>query len=60
LFDRSSYPSYIQLTLWTSAPISHTCGPKLEVPTTYESYADVASEFKNILKDEQAWSFDII
>jgi hypothetical protein len=41
-------------------PISHTCGPTLEVPTTYESYADVASEFNNILKDEQAWSFDII
>ena len=41
-------------------PISHTCGPTLEVPTTYESYADVASEFNNVLKDEQAWSFDII
>ena len=41
-------------------PISHICGPTLEVPTTYASFADVASEFNNILKDEQAWSFDII
>ena len=31
----------------------------LEVPTTYESYAELSSEFKNILKEEQSWSFDI-
>ena len=32
----------------------------LEVPTTYESYTELSSEFTNILKEEQSWSFDII
>ncbi len=41
-------------------PIAHTCGPRLEIATTYESFGDLASEFNNIMKDEQAWSFDIV
>lgn len=41
-------------------PIAHTCGPCLEIPTTYESYGDLASEFNNLLKEGQSWSFDIV
>lgn len=40
--------------------IAHTCAPSLEISTTYESFGDLASEFNNILKDDQAWSFDIV
>lgn len=40
-------------------PVVHTCGPLLELPTTYESYTDMAEEFANIMREEQAWSFDI-
>ena len=41
-------------------PIAHTCGPTLEVPTTYESFGELAAEFNNLMRDEQAWSFDIV
>ena len=41
-------------------PVVHTCGPVLELPTTYESYMDLAEEFTNVMRDEQAWSFDIV
>jgi hypothetical protein len=40
--------------------IAYTCAPSLEISRTYESFADLASEFNNILKDDQAWSFDIV
>ena len=41
-------------------PVVHTCGPMLELPTTYDSYTDLAEEFTNIMRSEQAWSFDIV
>ena len=41
-------------------PVVHTCGPMLELPTTYESYTELAEEFSNIMRSEQAWSFDIV
>lgn len=41
-------------------PIVHTCGPTLEIPTTYESFTDLAEEFNNVMREEQAWSFDIV
>lgn len=41
-------------------PVVHTCGPMLELPTTYETYTDLAEEFTNIMREEQAWSFDIV
>ena len=40
-------------------PVVHTCGPMLELPTTYDSYTELAEEFTNIMRAEQAWSFDI-
>jgi hypothetical protein len=41
-------------------PIARTCIPLIEIPAAYESYPALAEEFTNILKDEQAWSFDIV
>ena len=41
-------------------PVIYTCGPLLELPTTYDSYTDLAEEFTNIMRAEQAWSFDIV
>ncbi len=41
-------------------PTVHTCGPVLELLTIYNSYTDLAEEFTNLMKSEQAWSFDIV
>ena len=41
-------------------PVVHTCGPTLELPTTYECYTDLTEEFTNIMREDQAWSFDIV
>ena len=40
-------------------PVVQTCEPMLELPITYDSYTDIAVEFTNIMREEQAWSFDI-
>ncbi|XP_022805826.1 uncharacterized protein LOC111342962 [Stylophora pistillata] len=41
-------------------PVARTCVPLLELPTTYESYPALLEEFTNIMKEDQAWSFDMI
>ena len=41
-------------------PITRTCVPSIELPSSYESYVYLAKEFLNIMKPKQAWSFDIV
>ena len=41
-------------------PIAHMCGPKLEFPSTYQSYNELAEEFMNILREKESWSFNIV
>ena len=41
-------------------PVARTCIPMIELATTYDSYPALAEEFTNILKEDQAWSFDIV
>jgi len=40
-------------------PIVRTCGPTLELPSTYKSYNDLAEEFTSLLNDKEAWTFNI-
>ena len=42
------------------SPIAHTCGPVLEVPTTYQSYNELAEEFANLISNKEAWGFTIV
>ena len=41
-------------------PIVHTCGPSLELPSTYQSYNELAEEFTAILNAKDSWSSNII
>ena len=41
-------------------PIVHTCGPTLELPSTYQYYGELAEEFTALLNDKESWSFNII
>ena len=42
------------------SPIARTCGPVLEVPTTYQSYNELAEEFANLISNKEAWGFTIV
>lgn len=41
-------------------PVAHTCSPLLEVPATYQSYSELTEEFNNILRNKEAWTFNIV
>ena len=50
---------YTKLEGLARRPIAHTCGCVLELPTTYENFAEFRSEFTNILLQER-WQMDIM
>ena len=39
--------------------VAHTCGPLLELSSTYQTYNELSEEFTNILRNSAAWSFVI-
>ena len=41
-------------------PIVHTCGPSLELPSTYQCYNELAEEFTALLNAKDSWSFNIV
>ena len=41
-------------------PVAHTCGPLLEVPSTYQCYNELVEEFSSILREKSSWTFDIV
>ena len=40
-------------------PIAHTCGPVLEIPSTYANFVELMEQFNNIL-DKDTWEMDIM
>ena len=42
-----------------SRPIAHTCGPVLEIPSTYPNFVELREEFTNIL-NKNNWEIDIV
>ena len=40
--------------------VAHTCGPLLELPSTFQTYNELSEEFSNILSSGFAWSFEIV
>ena len=44
----------------TRRPIAHTCGPLLELPSTYQSYNELSEEFSELLSNKDAWQFTIV
>ena len=41
-------------------PIIRTCGPIIELPSTYQSYSELAEEFSSVINEKGAWSFNIV
>lgn len=44
----------------TRPPIVHTCGPTLEIPSTYQCYNELAEELMALLIAKDSWSFNIV
>lgn len=44
----------------TRRPVAHTCGPLLEIPSTYQSYNELSEEFSELLSNKDAWHFNIV
>ena len=40
--------------------VAHTCGPLLELISTYQTYNELSVEFSKTLTNSFAWSFDIV
>lgn len=40
--------------------VAHTCGPLLELPSTFQTYNELSEEFSNMLANVFAWSFEIV
>ena len=41
-------------------PIIHTCGPAVELPSTYQSYNELSEEFSELLQQKDSWKFNIV
>ena len=51
--------SFTKLEGASSRPIAHTCGPLLELPSTYSNFVELWKEFHNILSKD-SWEMDIM
>ncbi len=51
--------SFIKSEGFSSRPIAHTCGPVLELPSTYANYVELREQFANILSRDD-WEMDIV
>eukprot|EP00794_Sanderia_malayensis_P000832 gene832-124_t len=52
--------TYTSLQGAAHRPIFHTCGPLLELPSTYDSYSDLAEEMNNLLLNARGIFIDIV
>lgn len=60
IFCEISTVTFTTLDGNTRWPIVHTCGPTLELPSTYQYYNELANEFTALLNAKDSWSFNII
>ncbi|CAC5425773.1 unnamed protein product [Mytilus coruscus] len=51
--------SFTQLEEFNRRPIAHTCGPSLELPSTYSSYPELKLEMDSILSDDSCFVINI-
>ena len=51
--------SFVKSEGFSSRPIAHTCGPVLELPSSYANYVELREQFANILSRDD-WEMDIV
>ena len=40
--------------------VVHTCGPAVELPSTYQTYNELSEELTNTLTNSFAWTFVVV
>ena len=53
-------PAFSALDGASRRPVAHTCGPLLEIPSSYQSYNELSEEFSELLQHKEAWHFNIV
>ena len=59
MVDKKIEVTFIKCEGLSSRPIAHTCGPLLEIPSTYANFVELREDFMNILNRDN-WEMDII
>lgn len=59
MIDKKIEVAFIKCEGLRSRPIAHTCGPLLEIPSTYANFVELREAFMNILNRDN-WEMDII
>ena len=59
MIDKKIEVTFIKCKGLSARSIAHTCGPLLEIPSTYANYVDLREDFMNILNRDN-WEMDII
>ena len=59
MIDKKIEVTFIKCEGLSARPIAHTCGPLLEIPSTYANYVELREDFMNILNRDN-WEMDII
>ena len=59
MIDKKIGVTFIKCEGLSARPIAHTCGPLLEIPSTYANYVELREDFMNILNRDN-WEMDII
>ena len=59
VIDKKIEVTFIKCQGLRARPIAHTCGPLLEIPSTYANYVELREDFMNILNRDN-WEMDII
>lgn len=59
MIDKKIEVAFIKCEGLSARPIAHTCGPLLEIPSTYANFVELREAFMNILNRDN-WEMDII
>ena len=51
--------NFTQLEGVQRRPIIHTCGPSIDLPSTYQSFSELSEEFSTLISDKKAWFFNV-
>lgn len=57
--DKKIEVGYIKCEGLALRPIAQTCGPLLEIPSTYANYVEFREDFTNIF-NRNNWEMDIV
>ena len=59
MIDKKIEVTFIKCEGLSARPIVHSCGPLLEIPSTYANYVELREDVMNVLNRDN-WEIDIV